>query len=434
MIQYEPVDQYCLDKRCDAVARIPLPDPSLQLTKRQARRFMLAAHGLLPPRQRKGKAGALEVVRDLNAIQFDPIDIIGHNPGLVLQSRVKGYRSHMLEDLLYKERKLVDGFDKMASIFPVEDWLYFSRHRAKMVKKHGDPAGKVMKIAPDVLEKIRVEGPQSSLDFKGYEKTDWSWGPTRVSRAALESLYAMGELGIHHRENKRRYFDLISRLLPKNLLDVPDPNETMEEYQSWHVWRRIGGLKLAHAHAGEHWGGILGVKSRERRKILRGLVEEGRARAVGVEELPGRVFFIQNRDLSLLERIQRGIEVEGQAAFIAPLDNLIWDRKLVSWLFDFEYAWEVYKPKEKREYGYYVLPVVFADRMVARVEPTFQRQDRTLTLKGWWWENGVGDLEGMRPALQACIADFMAYVGAETIRVEGSLRGEVMRDWVKDLE
>ncbi len=98
----------------------------------------------------------------------------------------------MLDDLLYEQRKLIDGWDKMSSIFPVEDWPYFSRHREKMIVEHGQPSGRVMEIAPDVLGKIREDGPQSSLDFKGYEKTDWFWQPTRASRVALEALYAMG--------------------------------------------------------------------------------------------------------------------------------------------------------------------------------------------------------------------------------------------------
>jgi uncharacterized protein YcaQ len=392
---------------------------------------MLAAHGLLPPRQKEGKKGVLEVIRNLKAIQFDPIDIIGHNPDLVLQSRIKDYRPQMMHDLLYVERKLVDGWDKMASIFPVEDWPYFSRHRAKMVEEHGQPDRKAMEIAPEVLEKIREEGPQSSLDFKGYEEADWFWGPTRASRMALESLYAIGRLGIHHRENKRRYFDLIERLLPKNLLDTPDPNPTREDYQSWHVWRRMGSLKLAHAHSGDQWGGILGVKSAERREILRTLVEEGSAFTVGITDIPGQVFFIQDRDVPLLEEIQRGAEIPAMAAFIAPLDNLLWDRKVVTWLFGFEYAWEVYKPKEKRKYGYYVLPVLVGDRFVARVEPVFEKEERCLTIRGWWWEEGVEEVGDMAPAIRDCLADFRVYLGAEKLRVSDTVGDRRLQGWVE---
>ncbi len=127
----------------------------------------------------------------------------------------------------------------------------------------------------------------------------------------------------------------------------------MEVYQSWHVWRRIEGLKFAHAHSGDQWGGILGVKSSERREILGKLVEEGKVHALSVDGIPGRVFFVQDQDLSLLSEIQKDAEFPREAAFIAPLDNLMWDRKLLTWLFNFEYAWEVYKPKEKREYGYF---------------------------------------------------------------------------------
>lgn len=415
------------------MSRIPLPDPSIQIEKKTARQFLLAAQGLLPPREKEGKNGVLQVIRDLNSIQYDPVNIVGRNPDLVLQSRVKDYKPRMLDELLYKVRMLIDGWDKMASIFPVEDWPYFSHHRAKMREQHGTPDGVVMRVAPDVLQRIRSEGPQSSLEFKDYPKEDWSWGPTRASRAALEGLYAMGVLGIDHRENHRRYFDLIARLLPGDVLQAPDPNQTLESYQSWHIKRRIGSVKLAHAHAGEHWGGILKVKSRKRRKILQDLVEEGEVHALAIAGIPRHVFFILDQDLPLLEAIPEHVKECSGAAFIAPLDNLIWNRKLVRLVFGFDYAWEVYKPKVKREYGYYVLPVLAGDRLVARVEPVLEKKSGRLKVRGWWWEEGIPHLGQMENAIKICIREFMAYIGAEGVGVDRRLEGGMLEQWIEEL-
>ena len=115
-----------------------------------------------------------------------------------------------------------------------------------------------MQIAPEILESIRQRGPLSSLDIKNDQSIDWLWGvETRLPRAALELLYFMGEVGIHHRVNTRRIFDLNERLLPPELLNSPDPNPTFESYQQWHVFRRVGGLGIANPGGTEHWLDIL---------------------------------------------------------------------------------------------------------------------------------------------------------------------------------
>lgn len=109
------------------------------------------------------------------------------------------------------------------------------------------------------------------------------------------------------------------------------------------------------------------------------------------------------------------------AAFIAPLDNRIWDRELVRQVFSFDYCWEIHKPKEKRAYGYYVLPVLYGDRFVARVEPVFDKKARVLAIAGWWWEKGIRPNAAMRDALRTCVAEFAAYLGADRIRVSDTV-------------
>lgn len=106
-----------------------VPPPELTVTPQQARRFLLAHHRLLPPRALRGTRGVLEYVRHVNCIQHDPINVVGQNPHLVLQSRVRGYEPAVLDALLYRERRLLDGFDKQMSIYPVEDWPDFAYRR-----------------------------------------------------------------------------------------------------------------------------------------------------------------------------------------------------------------------------------------------------------------------------------------------------------------
>lgn len=404
----------------------------LVISQQTARRTLLASQGLYPPRSWTGKRGAKAFLKKVRSIQFDPINVVGRNPDLVLQSRVKDFRPALLDELLYKDRVLVDNWDKMASLSLVEDWPYFSHHRSRMEEIFGVPSEVVMSLAPIILDQIRQEGPQCSLDYKIEEKTDWSWGPTRVTRASLEGLFKIGKLGVHHRVNNRRYFDLIENLLPPEVLKISDPNQTLEEYQRWHIKRRISALGLAHPNAGVQWCGMIGVKSPQRQKILQELVENGDLLKVEVEELPGEIFYLLQEDKKLINRSKKG-ETALEAAFIAPLDNLLWDRKNVNRLFDFSYRWEVYKPKEKREYGYYVLPVLYGDKFVARLDLGFDKKTRILTINNWWWEEGVEPDQGMIEALKRCLGDFMVYLEAEELKYSKTLLKKGNLDWLGDI-
>ena len=395
-----------------------------------ARKLILRVQGLFPPRIRRGKVGVKSFLAEVGTIQFDPINIVGRNPDLVLQSRVKNYRSEMLDELLYQDRALVDGWDKMASIYPVGDWPLFHHHRMRMEDRFGIPNQVVMELAPDVLDQIRREGPQSSLDFDHVRKTEWAWGPTRVSRAALEGLYKMGHLGVHHRVNNRRYFDLIQNLLPEDVLNRGNPHPDLESYQRWHVMRRVRSLGLAHPGAGEHWGGILDLKTAARRELLDQLDREGSLASVEIDGIPGKRFYTYPE--SLIKSGEMGLQ-DPAAAIIAPLDNLLWDRRGLKWIFDFEYVWEVYKPAEKRMYGYYVLPVLYGDRFCARFEPGWDSEERILTVKNWWWEDGIEISEPLRSALRDCFRDFGSYLGAADIRLAPDINQVSDLDWLQEL-
>ena len=443
-----------------------LPPPTLTLTNQHARQFILAHQRLLPPCALLGKVGLQEFIQHVGAIQFDPLNVVGRNPDLVLQSRIEGYRPEMLEELLYTDRQLLDGWDKMAAIYSLSDWPAFNRHRAYMFARHTDSDTSPLRVAMDVkaavserdvpealleqqnnalgltweqvrrsvLEAIQARGPLSSNELKDNTTIDWSWGkPTRLSKAAMETLYATGELLIHHRSGTRRYFDLTERHIPPEILEAPDPNSTVEEYQDWHVQRRIGGIGLAHTRSSEYWLGILGVKSKQRYAALTRLVEKGELVAISVEGLVEHVFFIRTADLPVLETVQAGNLAALQAAIIAPLDNLIWDRQLTRWIFNFDYIWEVYKPKAKRQYGYYVLPVTYGDQFVARFDPSFDKKKHLLTINNWWWEEGINRNKEMEAALIDCFQAFTGYLDATQILFEEKVASDSSLRWFQKL-
>ena len=243
----------------------------------------------------------------------------------------------------------------------------------------------------------------------------------------------MGELGVHHRIGSRRAFDLIDRLIPAEVLARSDPHPDDQAYQNWHVLRRVRTVGLVNPGGAEFWLGIPGLKSRERRAAQARLVERGDLIAVRIEGVPGRAFLLASADLPTLEAVRSGLHGRRQAALIAPLDNLVWDRQLLRWLFDFHYTWEVYTPQAKRRYGYYVLPVLYGDRFVARVDPSFDRKSRVLTLNNWWWEQGIQVSRPMQAALQTCLRDFLRYLQAEGLRLGSGLKRTPQLGWLREL-
>lgn len=122
-----------------------------------------------------------------------------------------------------------------------------------------------------------------------------------------------------------------------------------------------------------------------------------------------------------------------KAAFIGPLDNLMWDRKTIRKLFGFEYVWEVYKPVVKRKYGYYVLPVLYGDRFVARLDAKVDRKAGKLTIVNWWWEEGIKPDDAMTKALVGCLSDFGKYLDAKKIWLGDRVARNKSMQWVNEL-
>lgn len=404
----------------------------VMMTKEQARRFLLIYQGLQPPYARKGKNGIMEYIRQVGCIQFDPLNIVGHNPELVLQSRIPGFKPAMLQELLYRDRKLLDGWDKQMSIYSVEDWPCYRRYREGNLSWLGSEDKPAVAILPQVRQIIEEKGPVSSLDLEFGESVSWAWGPTRVARAALESMYFWGELIIHHKVYTRRVYDFARRHLPPELLTAPDPNPAEEDFQDWYVHRRIGGIGMMWSKSSEAWLGASGIKSPERNRALGRLLDKGMLTEVQVEGVKVPLY-MQSASLPLWEQVKASGQQQAKASILAPLDNLLWDRALIKELFDFDYRWEVYKPVEERQYGYYVLPVLYGDRFVARFEPGREKKTGAMIIKNWWWEPGIKPAKKLQAELVQCFRRFLAYLGTDRLQVGFAIESSRDMEWLREL-
>ncbi|MBN2075121.1 MAG: YcaQ family DNA glycosylase [Dehalococcoidales bacterium] len=399
------------------------------ITRQQARRFILTHQRLLPPRTISGKQEILDFFNRVGCIQYDPLNIVGNNPELVLQSRIKDFKPEILEEMLYTDRTLIDNWDKMMAIYPVSDRPHFYYRQLEAAKSdRRRNAEHTLAVIPEIRKEIENRGPLSSIDFDHDRKVAWSWGPTRLAKVALDDLYYQGDLVIHHKLNTRKFYDLASRHIPEEILNAPDPHETHEGYQDWHVHRRLRSLGLAWSRAGI-WPWIHGTGTKERVATLERLVDRGEVAEVKIEE-NRYPFYISSKDLSNLEETGKMDEIPQQTAIIAPLDNLMWDRELINALFGFNYRWEVYKPVKEREYGYYVLPVLYGDRFIARFEPGRDKKNGALVIKNWWWEKDVVVTQEIKNTLKDCFNDFMDYLGTTRIKINKRLTNREGLSWL----
>lgn len=388
----------------------------LQLTPSQARRYLLQYQGLYPAAKWQGKSGIMAFIRKVGCVQFDPLNITGHNHELVLHARVADFSPADLKSLLYEDRRLLDGWDKMMSIYCVEDWPYFQRYRDHYHRRLNAPHRPAADVLPQVRAALQERGPLSSIDLDINHTVDWFWAPTRAARAALESMYYWGELVIHHKKHTRKVYDFAHRCLPAGLLNTPDPNPRDEDYFAWHVARRVRSVGLLWNRAGDAWLGILGLKASQREAALQRLAADKHLVEVAVEGIP-YPFYAPAESLPLLESIPDQNGLPDRVSFLAPLDNLLWDRRMIQALFHFNYRWEVYKPITERQYGYYVLPVLFGEHLVARIEPRLEKKTRELVVLNWWWEETRPPHALFQPQLQAALQRLASFLGAKSVRL-----------------
>lgn len=388
----------------------------IHLTNKQARQFLLLKHGLLGEYKFIGKQGVLDYVHQAGCIQFDPVDSCGKNAELVLQSRVKNFTKQTLYELLYVDRKLLDYPDKNLSIISIEDWPFFERYR-KAAIENGLRFKELALLEEQAKTYIRTHGPVSSSELpisgsvRWHSAIHWSgnWADnSNASRSVLEQLYSTGELIIHHKVGTRKYYDLSEKHIPAGLLNVADPLPDDSEHQKWRVLRRIGAVGLLWNRPSDAWLNIWGLKSQQRNDAFRELLDEGKITEVRVESLKDTLF-CQAEDLSLIETVLQKDKFKPRCELIAPLDCMMWDRKLILALFDFDYTWEIYTPADKRKYGFYVLPLLYNDNFIGRLEAVADKKTHTLIVKNIWYEDSVKHTARMKAAIENCIKRFAKF-------------------------
>jgi hypothetical protein len=387
---------------------------ALELSVQQARRLAVIGQRLSLPRPRTVE----EVVHDLFSVQMDPTSSVARTEHLTFWSRLgRRYRPARLEALLWRDKRL---FEYRAYIVPTSDfWL----HRVSMrmfARGDGARAGYVARwlgtnraFRRHVLTRLRREGPLRTRDIESRVAEGWrtgGWNDQGNDTAMmLEALWRRGEVMIVGRDGQQRLWDLAERRLP-----VGEPRRPARAIAREVLARQ---LRAAGVEQISRFGYLHGSRPVGWERALVELIRDEVVVPVRIEGLRGEWY--AHADV-LSGRFRP------RTALLSPFDGLIHDRARTERLWGFRYKLEIYVPPARREYGYYVLPILFGDRLVGRLDPTFDRSGNVLRVRAVWAEADAPAEAG--PSVAAEVEDLAAWLGAA--RVEA---GEVPGIWRRPL-
>ncbi len=369
----------------------------------------------------------LDVVGSIRCVQLDPISVVARSPLLVLRSRLAGFEPKHLDRLLWRDRSLFEYWAHAASIVLTEDYPIHAWQMRRYVMPNGsDWHERVVewirandRLRRSVLRQLRRDGPLPSRAITDITNQSWrstGWTNERNVDRMLALLWRAGRILVAGREGLQKLWDLAERVLPE---DISRERLSDLELTRRATERSLLGLGVATpAHIRGHF-----TEGRypELAAVLEGFERRGVVQRVDIvrDGTPLRgTWFIHRDDRSLLDRLEAG-GWRPRATLLSPFDNLIRDRKRSLELFDLDYRMEIYVPKAERRFGYYAMPLLEGDRLLARVDPAADRTRGRLVVHQVTPEPEVKPDRSNAVALATAVGELASWVGADAIEVAG---------------
>jgi uncharacterized protein YcaQ len=398
----------------------PVPRDDAAVTRPRA--------GRLPPDQpatrRVEASDILGVVRDLGCLQLDPIGVVERSHLLVLWSRLGNYDRAELDKLLWQERRLFEYWAHAASIVLTEDypihhlWMRgYPNGDSKWSQRVREWMNQNGPLRRAILGELRRKGPLPSRHFEemGIPSAEWvstGWTGGRNIGRMLDFLWMQGKIMVAGRAGLQKLWDLAERCLPEW---TPREKLSRREMVNRAAQKSLRALGVATPRQIEqHY-------TRQRYpdlpEVLSELESEQRVEPVRIAQ-DGYAWkgdwYIHTDDLALLDRLEAG-EWEPHTTLLSPFDNLICDRARTQLLFNFKFGMEIYVPKAKRQYGYYVLPILHGDQLVGRIDSAMDRLRGRLTLNAVHAEPDAPTTKRSARAVERAIEELGAFLGAKEI-------------------
>ncbi|HDX4051137.1 TPA: YcaQ family DNA glycosylase [Enterobacter soli] len=383
-----------------------------QLSLSAARNLHLAAQGLLKkPRCRAQPSDILSTVQRMSLLQIDTINIVARSPYLVLFSRLGAYQPQWLDNAL-SQGELMEYWAHEACFLPRSDFSLV-RHRMLSPDKMGwkyrqewmrEHAAEIEQL----IAHIQENGPVRSADFEHPRKGASGWWEWKPHKRHLEGLFTSGKVMVIERRNFQRVYDLTHRVMPhwddqRDLLSQEDAEAIMLANSA----RSLGIFR-------PQW---LADYYRLRQPALKSLLDmwQQAQRVIPVEvEMLGEMWLDADL-LPLLPQAQEGKLQATHSTVLSPFDPVVWDRKRAEQLFNFSYRLECYTPAPKRQYGYFVLPLLHKGQLVGRMDAKMHRKTGVLEVIALYLEEGIRVTATLDKGLATAITDFAAWQGAREV-------------------
>ncbi len=396
--------------------------PVRTLTPALARRLAITRQHLAGPPPAPDAAGILDLIRDLGCLQLDPMTVVARSHQLVLWSRLGAYDLADLDTLLWQERKLFEYWAHCASIVLTEDYPI---HQVQMYKSATGTSSWAVKVGAwiaanqalhdYIMQELCTKGPRLTSQFEDQAEEHWSssgWTAGRNVSRMLDFLWIRGQITVAGRAGIQKVWDLTERHLP-DAVALPALSE--QEAVRLAVQKSLRALGVGRrADINQHYtrGSYPRLPA-----VLAELEAAGRIAQVAIRDddrtWPGP-WYIHIDDLPLLDQLAAG-DWTPRTTLLSPFDNLICDRARTELLFDFNFRIEIYVPQAKRQYGYYVLPILHGDRLIGRIDPRMDRKQSRLVVNAVHAEPDAPLTDETARAVAGAIGDLAAFLGARDI-------------------
>ena len=421
---------------------LPTMTSLISTTPTLARRLAVTKQRLAGPRPAPDAGGVLEVARDLRCVQLDPISAVDRSHRLVLFSRLGAFEQAAFDQVVWQERKMFEYWAHCASLVLTEDYpLHASlmrRYRGQGARLSPQTRSWVRendKLRRFLLREIRRNGPVPSrnLEEDGIDPSVWvstGWTSGRNVSRMLDFLLMQGTIMVAGRAGGQKLWDLAERVLPVWTPRKPLAEAAVTRQAVEHSLRALGPATARQIK--EHFlrGRYPGLP-----QVLARLEKEGRIARVELREKPTAPawpgsWYVHCDDLPLLERLS-GDGWQPRTTLLSPFDNLICDRQRSELLFDFNFRIEIYVPKHKRQYGYYVLPILHGERLIGRIDPQMDRANGRLVVNAVYAEPDAPVNRATGKAVAGAVQDLAAFLGAREIVYDTA---RMPAGWRKELQ
>ncbi len=396
----------------------------MDLSASEARSLHLTAQGFGVPRTMGTTAKVKTLSRRLHAFQIDSVNVLVRAHYMPAYSRLGPYPRQTIDDLAYKRRELFEYWGHAAclmptSLYPLFRWRMENQQNSRW---WGEAKPAVKKYVESVYEHVAANGPVSAGELPNAGKSTGNWWGWSDGKRAIEVLFRLGRVLVSGRKNFARLYDLPERVIPKEFLRTDAPQADDAKKQLLVLAAKALGIGAASDIAGyfhiETWWDRTHVKGRYRSQLPRlmaELVEERRLEVAKVEGWQENAYVVPRT---------RSPKPVHARALVSPFDPIMWNRTPTQRLFGFDYKIEIYVPEAKRVYGYYSLPFLLGDRLVARVDLKADRKGGALLVPGAFAEKGV-DLK----AVGAELADELRLMASwlELDRIVVGERGDLVK-------